>query len=240
MAVCMLRSFSQALQKQCESWIVLPDEPGDAPLPVLYLLHGLSDDASVWMRRSSIERHAAEHRLMVVMPDGGRGFYSDAVHGYAAYEQHILELIAVIEQRFRARAERDGRAIGGLSMGGYGAIKLALKHRELFCSAHSHSGALDIEALHRERPELRLIYGDAVAGSENPMRLAERPGAVPRLRIDCGVDDHLIAHNRGFHAHLEELGIAHDYQEFPGAHDWAYWDAHVPQALRFHVQGAGW
>src|SRR5205823_3171080 len=140
MACCKLRYFSKALDKQTAANVILP-EKHTGPFAVFYLLHGLSDDHTTWVRRTSIERYVENLPLLVVMPDGGRGFYCDAVDGFAYETALVRDLVTFIDQTFPTRANRGGRCIGGLSMGGYGAIKIALRFPELFCSATSHSGA---------------------------------------------------------------------------------------------------
>lgn len=238
MAAIQMHYSSQALSKMSELWVVLPDHWDGTPLPVLYLLHGLSDDASAWIRRSSIERHAGAHRMLVVMPDGGRGWYTNAREpSQNRYEDHILEVVDRVDGLFNTVADRGGRAIGGLSMGGYGAVKLGLKHAARFGSIHSHSGALDsLRDDERWPEEKRLIFGQPPAASEDCFALAASAEPRPALRIDCGVDDFLIEHNRRFHAELEALGYAHEYEEHPGDHNWGYWDRHVVAALAFHAR----
>jgi putative tributyrin esterase len=249
MAFCELRYFSPALGRQTAANVILPEGEQRPPYAVLYLLHGLSDDYTIWHRRTSIERYAAEYPLIVVMPDGGRGFYCDAKIG-DAWETAILgDLVGTIDRLFPTRATRAGRAIGGLSMGGYGAIKLALKHPDRFVSAVSHSGALHVahstgtrDPEHPVSQLLRRILGDNPQGGlEDCFALAERlPRADrPALRIDCGVEDVLLPANREFHAHLEAIGYPHEYAEFPGGHDWSYWDLHVREALAFHARHLG-
>jgi len=236
MAAIELHYASAALSRMTTLWVALPDTWGAAPLPVVYLLHGLSDDASAWMRRTSLERYAAERGLMVVMPDGGRGWYTNARQPETdRYEDHVLEVVERIDGLFATVAERGGRGIGGLSMGGYGAIKIALKHPDRFATAHSHSGALDVRPGNELwNDEKSLIFGDELAQDEDCFALAERADRRPALCIDCGMDDYLIEHNRRFAAHLSRLGYEHEYQEPPGAHDWAYWDRWIPCALDFH------
>jgi putative tributyrin esterase len=242
MAFSELHYFSNSLGQQMTTWAILPDTAG--PFSVLYLLHGRSDDHTTWTRRTSIERYAdGWSDLMVVMPDSGRGFSCDAVNGPAHQGALIQDLIPFIDRTFRTRPERSARAIGGLSMGGYGAIKIALQFPALFGSAHSHSGALDFA--HGFEPgsvENRLILGDAITGGgpNDPYRLAAECPHPPALLIDCGTDDFLIEHNRSFHTHLEKLGIAHEYHEYPGAHTWDYWDLHIRDALAFHGRHLGW
>ena len=242
MAFCELRYFSPALQKQSAANVILPDpEVGPGPYPVLYLLHGLSDDQTIWHRRTSIERYVAGLPLIVVMPDGGRGFYADAVHGFA-YETAIAgDLVQLIDGTFKTRPVREGRAVAGLSMGGYGAVRYALRRPDLFCAAVSHSGALlfghrPLPGDESGNPEFVRILGESPAGGPNDLcaaAAATDPEQQPALRIDCGVDDFLLEDNRAFHAHLDEIGYPHEYAEFPGAHDWGYWDTHVQETLRF-------
>lgn len=241
MALIHLNHFSQALGKCAACFVVVPD--GKGPFPVVYLLHGHSDDYTIWQRRTSIERYAARHGIMVVMPDGGRGWYSDALDGISRYESHILETVTIIENLLPARTDRAGRGIGGLSMGGYGSLKLALKHPRLFASVVSHSGALDMATWHRSGPRtghLQQIFGKRLSADEDCFKLATKVRAArlrPRVRIDCGTDDFLIEHNRSMHRHLDRIGYAHEYEEFPGAHTWEYWDQHIQSALAFHAQG---
>jgi len=140
---CDLHWFSKVLGKQVSTYVVLPDE-GPGPFPVLYLLHGLSDDHTIWLRRSRIEWYVRNLPLIVVMPDGYRGFYTnnDAGPAYATYMAE--ELPEKIETWFPASRVREGRCISGLSMGGYGAFRLALGYPDKYVSATSHSGALTI------------------------------------------------------------------------------------------------
>lgn len=237
MALAHVHYWSPALQKQCGMFITLPD--GDVGrLPVVWQLHGLSDDYTIWQRRTSIERYAERYRVLVAMPDGGRAFYCDSPLG--RWEQHILDSVAFVERTFPVIAAREGRAIGGLSMGGYGAMKIGLKHPDVFCSIAAHSGVIDVgeRAALSDVAEKRAIFGRGVPSGDDCFALARtharRRGPKPALRIDCGSEDFLIEHNRRFHAHLAKLKVAHEYEEHPGAHNWDYWDLHVDAALRFH------
>jgi putative tributyrin esterase len=241
MAFCTLHFRSPALVKACSMNVIFPESGvGEPPFPVCYLLHGLSDDHTSWARRTSIERYVADLPLIVVMPDGGRSFYTDAVEG-PAYECHIIEdVIGFVDRTFQTIRERRGRVIGGLSMGGFGAMKLALKFPQLFCSAVAHSAAFDVrrrvERL-ETAAEMRRIFGPSPAGGPNDLyALAEKINRqfLPALRIDCGIEDSLLEENRAFHRHLEKLGIPHEYEEFPGGHTWDYWDRHVQEAIAFH------
>lgn len=239
--------FSQALGKASALYAVVPQSA--TPCPVVYLLHGLSDDYSIWQRRTGIERFADTLKIAVVMLDGGKSFYCDMASG-DKYEQHILESIQTAEAILRIGGKRFLRGIGGLSMGGYGAVKMAMKHPEMFASAHSHSGVLDPTRFYRGKSlkELRAdwvggamlqAFGEKIPAQEDTMKLAanfaKSKGPKPALHLDCGSEDFLIEDNRAFHARLEKLGVKHTYTEHPGSHDWGYWDQHVQTALRWHL-----
>jgi S-formylglutathione hydrolase FrmB len=244
MAFATINYFSRSLQKASSFNIVFPDDPGvPRPWAVFYLLHGLSDDHTIWMRRTSIERYVSELPLAVVMPDGGRGWYTNAAEGYAYEDDLIKDIVGLVDRSFPVKAERSGRAIGGLSMGGYGAVKLALKHHEMFASANSHSGAVGIfhdgELIKELSPEFTRIFGkEPGGGPEDPFAIVEKidHGRIPALRIDCGSEDFLLKQNRDFHQQLDDLHVSHEYEEFPGTHEWGYWDKHVQEAIRFHVR----
>jgi putative tributyrin esterase len=245
MAFATINYFSQSLGKASSFNIVFPDDPKvPRPWSVFYLLHGLSDDHTIWQRRTSIERYVEGLPLVVVMPDGGRGWYTNAEEGYAHEDDLVKDIVGLVDRTFPVKAERAGRAIGGLSMGGYGAVKIALKHHEMFASANSHSGALgflrgNLEKSKQLSSEFPRIFGNhPTNGPEDPFAIVEKldHGRIPALRIDCGTEDFLLDQNRAFHAHLDSMKIPHEYQEFPGSHHWAYWDLHVQEAVKFHAR----
>jgi len=233
-----------ALNKMTSAMVIVPDE-GKGPFPVLYLLHGLSDNHTAWVRRTSIERHLAGLPLIVVMPDGGRSFYTDsASNPRQAYETFIVkDLVGWTDRTFRTIPSRIGRMTTGLSMGGYGALKLALGHPDQFCAAVSFSGALGAHTPF-SRPvreitwmaEFDPVWGKNRRGSANDLSaLAKKCPKTrrPALRLDCGASDFLIGENRGMHAFLDKAGYAHEYEEHPGDHQWAYWDLAIQRAIPF-------
>src|SRR5262249_49269309 len=177
MAFATINYHSPSLQKASSFNIVFPEGPEiRRPWSVFYLLHGLSDDHTIWMRRTSIERYAAGLPLVVVMPDGGRGFYTNAIAGFAYEDDLLKDVIGLVDSTFPVKAERSGRAIGGLSMGGFGAVKLGLKHPELFASVNSHSGALGFLRTTPGKPplsaEFERIFGKSPSGGpEDPFAL---------------------------------------------------------------------
>ena len=241
MAFCELQYNSHKLGKQMTTWAILPEVPG--PWPVLYLLHGRSDDHTSWTRRTSIERYAEKYpSLMIVMPDQGRSFSINALNGGPAYQDGLIEdLIPFIDRTFPTRAERAGRAIGGLSMGGYGSLKIALQFPQLFGSVHSHSGATDFAHGWRDQEkETILLLGTEMTGGPHDLyRLSKECKNPPAMWIDCGTEDFLLDQNRSFHAHLEKIGFSHEYHEYPLGHGWDYWDLHIQDALAFHGQHLG-
>lgn len=245
MAFAHVHWFSKVLEKQVGMHVLLP-EVGQPPFATYYLLHGLSDDYTIWHRRTRIETYVAELPLIVVMPDGFRGFYTNN-HAGPAYATYLAEeLPAWIERNFPAKRTREGRCIGGLSMGGYGALRLGLGYPDRYVSINSHSGALLAGEQRKHRfsaTESEQIFGDNPTGTEHDLthlaRRAKAAGKLPPIRIDCGVDDFLIAENREYHRRLMEMSIPHEYEEFPGAHSWDYWDLHVREALRFHARHLG-
>lgn len=241
MAFCDLHYFSPALGKQTTASVLLPQGEHPGPFPVLYLLHGLSDDHTAWMRNTSIARYVSGLPLIVVMPDGGRGFYCDALQGFAHETAIVGDLMGFIDKMLPTIPSREGRALAGLSMGGYGALKLALGHPDKFCAAVSHSGAPDFAHINPDPNHHefgRIIGENSIGGPHDLYGLAERfasgeLGPWPALRLDCGTEDFLLEMNRNFTAHLKNLGLPHEYQEFPGAHEWSYWDLHIQETLQF-------
>lgn len=242
MAFCQVQWVSQVLGKAVGTYVILP-EVGKPPYATFYLLHGLSDDHTIWHRRTRIEWYVRDLPLIVVMPDGFRGFYTnnDAGPQYAKYMGE--ELVGFIERSFPARRSRSARCIGGLSMGGYGALRLGLGYPDTFASVNSHSGAL----MHARKAqtvmdpaEFRRIFGPRPENTDHDLvhltQKARRAGKLPRIRIDCGTEDFLLQENRQFHDVLQRMKVPHEYAEFPGTHNWDYWDTHVQEALAFHAK----
>jgi len=246
MALVHASFFSDSLLKEVAfNALLLDRQKAPGPYPVLYLLHGLSDDYTAWQRWTSIERYVRETPMIVVMPDGDRSFYCDLADG-AQYEQAMVrDLVGFVDRHFNTIPKAKGRVIGGLSMGGYGCMKLGLKYPNLFCSITGFSGAYSVFRAKRFAdldPWLQRIVGTNKARRENDcFSLAGKLKGkkTPAIRFDCGVDDFLIDHNREFHAHLKRLGIDHEYREFPGEHNWAYWDLRIQEALAFHCRALG-
>jgi putative tributyrin esterase len=243
------RTFNSAsLGKDRAYTVLLPvgyDPGGPRRYPVLYLLHGKSGDHTDWSKRAPLREAVGQAPLIVVMPDGDDGWYVDWADGAHRYEAQIVrDLVPHVDGAYRTLAAREGRAVAGLSMGGYGAVKIALAHPELFVSAASVSGALRF-------PREGWDDGPKVFGTGPPsdrlrvqndvLELAfalqrTRPGwSGPALYLDCGTDDLLYDSNARVRSFLREIGVPYAYHEEPGGHSWEYWSARLPDLLRFSL-----
>ena len=236
--------------------VVLPplyDAPGSRAVkyPVLYLLHGLAGGSGDWVSdRAHLAAHAAAYRFIIITPEGKDSWYTDSATVPAdKFESYILEeLIPDVERRFRALTTRNARAVAGLSMGGYGALKFGLKHPERFTLAASLSGAFDAASWDHNDPTLLAFVkpsiGRAYGALDSPTRAAndltklinalspERINALPFIYLDCGTEDFLINSNRALSALLLTRKIPHEFRQLPGRHNWPYWDAQVQEVLK--------
>lgn len=258
MAFLDVHAFSDALGLQVNFYVLLP-QPAQrqigvaggearAQYPVLWLLHGLSDDHTIWLRRTSIERYAAEKNLAVVMPAVGRSFYQDMPNGARYFTFLSEELPALCQSWFPISAKREDNFIAGLSMGGYGAMRAALAKPDRYAAGASLSGALDINKRllaankvggRMSKAEWIGLVGEKlnVEGTDADLHaLAQRvaPASVkPKLFVCCGTEDELLGDNRGFHQVLDSVHYEHTYEEGPGMHEWGYWDANIQRVLRW-------
>jgi putative tributyrin esterase len=231
MNIGTMQFLSRSLGRHVTYAVILPEPPTPGPFPVLIQLHGASDDYTAWLRYSNLVRHLAPYPFLTVLPDGGLSYWFNR-SPRERYEDFITQdLMTHVRSTFPVSPGKA--AIGGLSMGGFGALFLGLRHPDLFASIWAHSSAL----FSREE-RLRMGWTEAEAQEADLYEWVRQvdPSTVPTLSFDCGVDDFLIEQNRAFHRHLESLGISHQYFEHPGAHTWDYWDTHVQTALRQHAR----
>jgi putative tributyrin esterase len=251
MASIECKFFSDTLGMSSSMRVLLPEpsvrqigrgasgsEPFGGKHPVLFLLHGLSDDESIWTRFTSLERYVAPLGLAVVMPNVHRSFYTNMKHGYRYWDFVSDELLHKARSLFPLSTERERTFVAGLSMGGYGALKLGLSKPELFAAAASMSGSCDLSGL-RERPdELGLVFGtakDIASAGGDLLQLARTQSRSNALKAKlyqcCGTEDFLVESNRRFRDGIAPLGFDHHYEERPGKHDWAYWDTAIQRVL---------
>ena len=253
MIFSQINFFSDILASRCTLNVLLPqDRPVETnnnyhpPFRVLYLLHGYSDDQTAWQRWSSIECYVEGFNLAVIMPAVQNSFYSDMAHGGRFFTYLTEELPALIHNLFPLSTERLDTFVAGLSMGGYGAFKLALTRPDLYSAAASLSGALDICEVVKESDDsgnsawldsMRNNFGDLdkVPGGPHDLfalaQKASRSTVKPRLYQYCGTEDFLYADNLRFRDFIRPLGFDYTYTETPGDHKWKYWDAEIQKVL---------
>jgi putative tributyrin esterase len=253
MALIRCNFFSEALELGTSMTVLLP-QPGaaqigvdgqqsDDPPPVLYLLHGLTDDDTAWTRYTSIERYAAARGLAVVMPQVHRSFYADEALGMKFWTFLSEELPRIVERFFRISTRREDTFVAGLSMGGYGAMKWALRQPQRFAAAATLSGALDAAYIQEYdmRPHMRAltrrVFADRVVKGTDAdllhlLATADK-NTFPRLMLRCGTEDALVAQNERFVAACKARGIPLDAEFGPGGHEWGYWDAEIQTVLEW-------
>ncbi|MFM0296407.1 MULTISPECIES: alpha/beta hydrolase [Paraburkholderia] len=236
---------SVAMHKSLEATVVLPDQyargKGADRFPVVYLLHGSGGDYTDWTSNSQIGKLADRYHVILVMPDGGHeSWYIDSpVDPRSRYETYVgTEVVTYVDAHFRTIATRAARAITGLSMGGFGALHIALDRPDEFGAAGSISGAVDPRGCEDE-PGINRVFGDPTRHADfwNNEAIVENArsfgNAHIALTIDCGVNDSLVQSNRTLHERLVELGVPHDYAERPGGHTWKYWANAVQYQVLF-------
>lgn len=249
--------YSPSMKKNLKAAVTFPSSysKSDQRLPVLYLLHGGSGAFNDWHQKVTekglVNKMAEAYNLIIVTPGVGPAsyYYDSPIMDSVKYETYITEeLIPHIDKTYRTLAQKESRAISGLSMGGHGAITLSAKYPELFVTAGSMSGVMNIDTRMWKVPEdfrnTRLEGQKAMLGNINYDAPTFNPytavGLVDKIKenklaliIDCGVDDFLIETNRQMHELLVANGVAHEYIERPGAHTWQYWTEALPVHLFF-------
>lgn len=210
--------------------------------PTLYLLHGAYGDGTDWLRRTRLECYAQTRGVAVVMASAHNSFYQDRPWGPAYETFFARELPDMAEAIFPLSARREDRFVAGLSMGGYGALRLALRYPARYGAAASLSGAFDLprlrEILVPMHPMGEAVFGrlgqdgdwDLTAMARQALDRGETP---PPLLLSCGTEDYTLEINRAQRRALEDLGLAVTYEEHPGAHDWDYWDTHIQRILQW-------
>lgn len=258
MALMQVRFFSDVLGISTSMTVILPEtthgqigmkgHSSNGLHPTLYLLHGMSDDDTIWLRRTSIERYVSNLGLAVVMPQVDLSFYTDMAEGNRYWTFISEELPAKCRSFFPLSSHKEDNFVAGLSMGGYGAFKLALRRPDMFAAAASLSGALHLSSTFKSNDEdapivplLKRIFGPAgPAGTDNDLihllqnfQRDEQRQLLPSLYQCCGTEDFLYQDNLYFRDTCLRAGIDLTYEEGPGAHDWEYWDARIQDVLQW-------
>ncbi len=234
---------SFAMSRELTAVVVTPEgyAAGSQSYPVVYVLHGYSGGPFDWINHMDLGTLSDQYQYILVCPDGGyNGWYIDSpFQPESQYATYIGgELVRWIDDHYRTIAERGGRAITGLSMGGHGALYLAAKYSSNYCAAATMSGVVDLNATSK-----RYELIEKIGSPEEYPRRWEQSSVVNltaiynasgmELMVDCGVDDQFIAANRDLHQRLLASGVEHNYIERPGGHSWDYWVNALPDHLEF-------
>jgi len=236
---------SAALNRDLPYRVILPSAvPTGKKLPVLYLLHGGGGNFHDWSNYSDVARFA-EHGLILVMPEGESSYYTNAAdRPQDRYEDYITtDLIADVEKQFPAASGRANRAIMGISMGGFGAVNLALKHPDLFVFAAGISSAIDVPSRpfsikriqqYRQHAAIFGPWKSEHRRANDPFVLARSadPAKTPHLYLTCGDQEGLLPANRQFAALLKTRHISSEFHPGPGAHDWNQWNRRLDDAFQ--------
>ncbi len=248
MALIELKFYSQMLGMQTEAYVVVPQKftkgeigikgkSEDKEYKCLYLLHGLSDDHSIWLRRTSIERYAADYGICVVMPCGGKSFYTDMKYGMKYFSYLTEELPSVIGEFLKVSTKREDTYIAGLSMGGYGALKAALKRPDIYCAGAGLSSVADIKVPNFDEVLLPVFGEDKnIPDDEDLFFLAEETNKnplKPRIFMGVGTEDFLYDSNVRLKEKFESLDYDYTYRESQGTHCWEFWDEYIQYVLKW-------
>lgn len=253
MALAKLNFFSEALGMQQEVCVIIPQKSSNGEIGIenknssekykcLYLLHGLSDNHTIWLRRTSIERYAGNYGIAVVMPCADRSFYTDMKYGGNYYTYIAKELPEVIQEFFNVSDKREDNFIAGLSVGGYGALKIGMKECHRFAACAGLSSVADIEGLKNTfASDFRNIFGDdlIIPPEEDLFSIAEECNNnpnKPRIYMGEGTEDFMYNENIKLKQHLDGLDFDFTYRESKGTHNWEFWDEYIQYVLKWMLE----
>lgn len=246
--------YSKTLRTNTNVNVIIPEQDctknkyydSDIEYPVLYLFHGVMGNYSDWVRYTRIENYVQEYNLAVVMPSAQNSFYNNIPNGMRYWTYISEELPEVMRGLFHFSEKRENNFVAGLSMGGYGALKLALRKPESFCAVASLSGAVDVVEMIKQGGEiagtdfLKEAFCDLtkVEGSENDLKyiikkLKNSGNDIPKIFQCCGTEDTLYPINIEFRDYVKDLGIDITYEEGQGAHTWDFWDEYIQKVLEW-------
>ncbi len=235
-------TWSAAMKKNIPAVVITPDNAGNTPLPVVYLLHGYSGNYADWVKKvPEVSALADKYNMIIVCPDGGFSswYWNSPADKSYQYEMYVSEeLVKWVDGKYKTIANPKGRAITGLSMGGHGALYLGMRHQDVYGAAGSMSGGVDIRPFPKNWDMSKRLGTYA----EEPKRWEEHTvmnqlhlltGGSLALVIDCGTEDFFFGVNEKLHAELSYRNIPHDYLVRPGAHNWVYWGNAIQYQLLY-------
>lgn len=235
--------YSAKMKKEVKSVVVVPEKYSKKKhYPVVYLLHGYSDNYAKWINTvPAIKALATKHQLVMVCPDGGYSswYFDSPIDSAFQYETHITkELLPYVDSHYSTIPNRAARAITGLSMGGHGALYLAIRNKDLFANAGSMSGGVDLRSSTKKYDIAKRIGSFETNQDEWDNRsvinmVTELKNKELNLVVECGVNDFFYLINAALHRRLIVLNIDHDYTERPGSHNWDYWTNAINYQLLF-------
>ena len=252
MALVSVHYRSDQLKKTVEILITVPDCNGEfqKPLseyPVVYLLHGLSEDASSWIRKSNVERYALERGLVLVMPSVDRSMYCDGVLGQNYFTYLTRELPGYLEKVFGLSRKREQNFIMGFSMGGFGAARAALTYPEQYAAWGSLSGLVDLMPMlfrldDSVREEFPFLAAEAERIDTTPLNPVNRIDGEKQKRLrgylSCGLKDDLLICTRRFQEASQRAGLPNRFSYVPDrGHDWTFWEEQIPLFFDFITEG---
>lgn len=251
MALLTLEVNSSVLQRGERIMVILPDdfnendpiEDHQKKFRTLYLFHGYYGSATDWLRLSSIERYAGDHHIAIVMPSAYNSYFMNAVHGLKYWEFLSKEVPDIVHRLLPLAKGRAYNYVAGLSMGGYGAMKLGLSQPHQYSLVGCLSSALDIEAAYQRgitdssrHDHYVTIFGEQphLKGSSDDLvhLLNTCTAALPYLYLSCGTEDFLLDETKRFVAICHESNVMVDVEYCPGTHNWEYWDTHIRDVLK--------
>ena len=260
MAFIHMNMFSEKLMRTVGVNVILPVDkltfPGmpvreDKPYKTLYLLHGVFGSYVDWVNGTRIQRYAEEHDLVVVMPSGDNAFYVDQPKGHNYYGEFIgEELVNVTRKMFPLSKKREDTFIGGLSMGGFGALRNGLKYSDTFGYIVALSGALLVDGMPGRNNDVAMFidsrdYAESCFGNldellesdKNPKYIVEQMlkagKTFPEIYMACGTEDGLLGVNREMAAFLKDHQVNVTYEEGAGNHEWDFWDTYIKKAIEW-------
>lgn len=231
--------YSKKMDKSHRAIVVVPEADTQTEFPVVYLLHGWSGNYRNWFDKANLPQLSDHYQMILVCPDGGyAGWYLDSpLKKDSQYESYIVfDVVTYVDEYYPTIADSSGRAICGLSMGGYGALRLLSKHPQRFTAGGSMSGVMELTS-YESKYGLTELIGILEENSERwnenaAINLVKNlTGKQKGIILDCGISDRFIEGNRRMHQKLLLLKIEHDYYERPGGHRWDYW----VNALDYHL-----